>query len=156
MERICKYSADSPLCNNHDMFDKFKKISEDRWVDFGLMVWMSYSESHIWVNYAPTPSCGNTHNRAWMKRWRYDDGSYTKKYDKQYASMPEDQRNNVKGCYLYNFDSPEEFWINFANTLKYGYIQRWGVTPEVISKYRVWSDRKVKPERVYRVKLFIK
>lgn len=44
------------------------------------------------------------------------------------VSFPDDS-----GCWLYPFDSPEDFWTSFANTLKYGYIRKGLDTPSEIA-----------------------
>ena len=70
--------------------------------------------------------------------------------------MDEEKRENLKWCYLYNFDSIEQGWSSLSNAIKYGYSNtNWAYSPEVISKYYVGSNWKVKPQWVKNVRLFI-
>lgn len=158
MSKIIKYGKIhwrvSPLAENRELYRELKDISKERWVEFWLMVGMSYAESHIAANYSPKWACSISHNRAGMKRDKRDDGSLSKKYDQQYKELPEEIKNELKWCYVYYFPTYQEWRRSFANLLKYGYIEKGCDTPECISRYRVRNDWAVKTSRSSRVNIF--
>ena len=149
MWKICEYWQIhwmvTPLCNNKTLYDNLKKISVDKWVDFGLMVGITYAESHIGINYNPQ-KCSVTNNRSWKKREKYDDWSNSVKFN--------DSKEYVPWCWVYNFDTVEKFWNSFSNTLKFWYIDKWCATAECISKRYVWGNWEVSEKRAKRVNIF--
>jgi len=151
MWQICRYwrlrGEVSPLCDNRDLYQKLKGISDNRGVDFGLAVWITYAESHIWINFNPH-YCDVSNNRAGKKREKYDDGSNSVRFHQQ--------DNYIPWCRVYNFESVDEFWQSHVNSLWYGYVSKWCDTPECISKRRVQWDGKTSPSRNRRVRLFMK
>ena len=88
------------------MYYTGKKIFEDRWVPFWIALGIMFAESHIGVNYAW--SCDSTWNNRGGIKWRKnDDWSTTKD-----QAIP-----NNWNCYLYKFDSVEDYFKSKANTL---------------------------------------
>lgn len=131
MNKICELWQinwkKSPLCNNKELYNKFKQISLDKWVDFWLMLWITYAESHIWANYLPS-YCWSLNNWAWMKWVRTDE------WKMLWGKFPDE-----RWCRLYHFKDKESWWKWLANNLKYWYIERWCSTPECINEYWVWK-----------------
>lgn len=120
----------SPLCNNTLLYNNLKKISEDKWVDFQLMLWISYAESHIWANFAPWCSLNTYYNLWWVKARKLDNWLTLK-------NQPIPDKN---WCRLYKFNSIEDYWNSKANSLKFWYINKQCSTPECISKwYVIWN-----------------
>ena len=152
MDRICKHGRihwrTSPLCNDRVLFNNLKQISDDRWVDFWLLVWIAFAESHIWINFAPVQSCWKANNRAWIKNEKFDNGSSSHKHYKT--------TRTIRWCSLYVFDDVEHFWRSFANSIKFWYINARCYSARCISKYRVKNDKIEKPHWYNRVNLFIK
>jgi len=149
MKQVCNYGhihwKTSPLCNNWELYNSLKYISNKKNVSFNLMIGISYAESHIWTNFNPQ-RCYVTNNWSGKKREKFDDGSNSPRFNHM--------SNWHKGCRLYTFDSVEHFWWSFANTLYYWYLSKGCNTPECISQWYVWWWGWVKQNRVNRVRLF--
>lgn len=108
MDRICAvniHDRKSPLCNDWNLYNKWKEIFEKKWVSWSIALGIMYSESHIGANYAGT--CDTSYNNwGWIK-WRItDDGKAIK-------NQPIPQN----GCWLYKFNSVEDYFNSKANTL---------------------------------------
>lgn len=134
MDRICKHWkinwSISPLCDNWDMYYTGKKIFEDRWVPYWIALGIMFAESHIWINYAW--SCDSSWNNRGGIKWRKnDDGSTTK----------DQQIPNNWNCYLYKFDSIEDYFKSKANTLWLWYKSCFSQDKPItcISRKYVWS-----------------
>lgn len=156
MDKICElwviHWQKSPLCWNEELYTKLERISNDKWVPFDLMVWITYAESHIGANFRNAhweidPKCWESNNWWWVKWAKMDDGRVDMPILPSYSV-------NDKGCYLYNFQSVEQFWNHLANTIKLWYIDAKCETPECISKYYVGQRWTIKHDWVRRVKLF--
>ena len=112
MSRICDISIHwrkSPLCNNWELYNSWKKISEERWADRSIILGIMYSESHIGANYAGT--CNSFWNNRWWVKARRDDDQKVKR----------DQPIPNNWCWLYKFDSMEDYFITKANIIGNGY-----------------------------------
>ena len=104
MERVCKQK--SPMCNDWDMFNSAKDIFEARWVPFWIALWIMNAESTLWRNYAWW--CDASYNNWWGIKWKKnDDGSTTKD-----QPIPDS-----KWCWVYKFESLDEYFKSKANTL---------------------------------------
>ena len=142
MDRICQYWKihwrTSPLCDDWQLYHDLKNISKSVWVDFGLMVGITYAESHIGTNFAPQ-HCSTTNNWSWKKR--DSDGN----------------KNWKEWCWLHQFDSVQSFWYSMATSLKRWYIDKSCDTAECISRRWVRWDGTLdgKHNRINRVNLFV-
>lgn len=112
MSKICELSKDSPMCNNYTMLNKLKEIADNRNVDYKLLLGIMYAESHIWSHFNQE-NCRQTNNWAWVKARKYDDGTVSEKFDKQYQTLDKD----LNGCWLYYFEDVETFFESLANTI---------------------------------------
>ena len=138
MRLICEKAPKSPLCFDFDLLDKIKVIAYDRDIDWKLLIWITYAESHIGMNFAPHYWCEKSNNWAWLKWAKRDDWSISEKYDKQYTGLEGELRWYLSGCYLYAFDTTEDFFISLANTISLWYKScKW--EPECIVKSYVWK-----------------
>lgn len=117
MDKICELSSSSPMCGDYEMLMKLMEISEKRWVDYKLLLGIMYAESHIGANFN-IHNCGSTNNWAGLKARKYDDGSMSEWFDKQYEKLNDESLN---GCRLYKFDSVYDFFESLANTISIGY-----------------------------------
>lgn len=144
----------SPLCNNRELYENLKTISTNKWVDFWLMVWITYAESHIWINRSPHQWCSASNNWSGKKREKYDDGTNSIKFWQQYHTLQPELKGKLSWCWLYAFDNVEHYWNSFANTLYYWYISKNCYTPECISRRYVGWWWWIKSSRVNRVRLF--
>jgi len=146
MDKICEYWKIhwniSPLCEDWELYLKLKWISDAVWVEFWLLVGITYSESHIWANFVGE-KCWDYNNWSWIK-WR--------KYSNWKTDKPKLPDSNW--CWLYKFNKIDDYWESFAYTIKQWYIDKDCKTPECISQYYVWSDWKVKDKRSKRVNIF--
>jgi hypothetical protein len=120
MKTICELSPSSPMCNNYRMLDSLKKIANERWVDYKLLLWIMYAESKLGTARAPTEDCKGSNNWWWVKARKYDDGSVSEWFDKQESKIP--------WCWLYNFETVEDFFESLANTISLWYAKcNWDV-----------------------------
>ncbi len=115
MGLVCELVPTSPMCGDYAMLDRLKTISETRWVDYKMLLGIMYHESKLWTAFAPSWECSKSNNRAWLKARKYDDGSVSEWFDKQ--------DNRIDGCWLYNFDTVEDFFESLANTIALWYAQ---------------------------------
>lgn len=150
-DKLNKYICDvarinerkSPLCDNIELVKELEQISIDKWVDFKLMLGIAYSESHIGANYAPW--CDSSYNNLWWIKARKLDNWKTIK------DQPMPDKN---GCYLYKFWNIKDYWTSKANTLKFGYINKWCSDATCISRRYVRWNWLVKPQWIDRVNVF--
>ncbi len=108
-----------------------------------VLIGITYAESHIGTNFAPSQECGRMNNRWWVKAIKYDNGK-VEKYKLPYS-----------WCRLYPFKSYEEFFHSLANTLSLGYVSKWCDDLSCLSSWYVWSPWSIKYGRVSKVKYFI-
>lgn len=112
MSRICNISIHwrkSPLCDNWELYNSWKRISQERWADRSIILWIMFAESHIWANFATT--CNSSWNNwGWVKARRTDDGI-----------VHRDQSIPNNWCWLYKFDSMDEYFKTKANIISDGY-----------------------------------
>ena len=113
MELICKEVSTSPLCGNYTLLNSLKEIADKRNVSYKLLLGIMYHESKLWTAFAPSQACSKSNNWAGLKARKYDDGSVSEWFDKQ--------PNRIEGCWLYNFETVEEFFESLANTISLGY-----------------------------------
>lgn len=108
MDKICKYWVNkwkvTPLCNNWNLYYHYKNISEKKWTNFFLQLWIWYAESHLWVAYNPN-SCYISNNWFWLK-WKKLDSWKLLNY-----KLPK------KWCRVYFFSWTVDWWTSMANTL---------------------------------------
>ncbi len=130
MKTICEKSPNSPMCNDYNMLETLKRVADKRWVDYKLLLWIMYAESHIGANFN-AEQCRVSNNRAWLKARKYDDWRTSEWFDKQ--------EWKIDGCRLYNFDNVEQFFESLANTISMWYAKcNWDVY--CISKAYVWHE----------------
>lgn len=113
MGLICTSVPTSPMCNDYRMLDDLKRIAEERNVSYKLLLWIMYHESKLGTAFAPSQECANSNNWAWLKARKYDDGSVSEWFDKQ--------PNRIEGCWLYNFETVNDFFESLANTISLWY-----------------------------------
>lgn len=130
MQKICDKSPKSPMCNNYKMLEDLKTVASKRNVDYTLLLWIMYAESHIGANFN-AEQCRASNNWAWLKARKYDDGSMSEWFDKQ--------ANKIDGCRLYNFTDEVEFFESLANTIGLWYAKCNGDV-YCISKAYVWHE----------------
>lgn len=111
------------------------------WVSFETMLWISYAESHIWVNFAPSQSCSWMNNWGWLKAMK----------DNNWITHP--IKLPYKWCRLYPFESVEDYRKSLANTLRFWYAYAWCNDIVCLSKKYVWGSG-IKWSWVNRVNLF--
>jgi len=110
---ICKKVKESPLCDDIELLRRIDSIGREKGVPTRLLIGISYSESHIGVNFNKE-ACRATNNWAWIKGKKHDTGKvvwYTKTKGKP----------DKDGCWLYRFKSVEEWFYSLANTISMWY-----------------------------------
>ena len=138
MKLVCEKAPKSPLCMNFQLLDNIKIIWFDKWVNYKLLLWISYAESHLWMAFAPHFWCEKSNNWGGIKRKKNDDGTVSEKFNKQYTWLDPELRWYLSWCYLYAFETVEDYFISLANTITQGY---WVCEedPSCIVKSYVWK-----------------
>lgn len=112
MSRICDISIHwrkSPLCNNWELYNSWKRISQERWADRSIILWIMFAESHIWANFATT--CNSSWNNwGWVKARVHNNGD-----------VSWDQKIPNNWCYLYKFDNMNDYFESKANMIWVNY-----------------------------------
>lgn len=143
MRVICEKAPSSPMCNNYEMLENLKNIAWARWVDYKLLLGIMYAESHIGSNFS-SENCRQTNNWWWVKARKYDDGTLSEKFDIQYQSLDKD----LSWCWLYYFESVNEFFESLANTISIGY-SKCNEDVYCIMKSYVWHESGAWVRNVY-------
>lgn len=146
MEKVCKKWHHnwiiSPLCWDWELLWKLKAISEVKWVSLDFMLSVSYAESHLWTNFAPSMNCSWMNNWWWVKGLMDNQGNVSK------IKLP------YKWCWLYPFASVEDYFKSLANTLKMWYADAWCNNASCLSTRYVGGKWWVKQWWVNRVEWF--
>lgn len=140
---VCKQQINSPLCKDRALFDRLYHITEERlpWKNFyPILLGITNAESSLGLNFAKDNTwgtCAGRNNWGGIK-WKINDD----------WSRQRDQKIPDKyGCYLYKFNSIEEYWISKVNTVRFWY--KWCVdhnTPIRCMSYSYVGDRNVAEE----------
>lgn len=113
---VCNAKPSSPICDRAT-FDRLYKITEDRlpWKNFfPILLGITNAESSIWTAYSKNNKgwfCTGYNNLGWIKWKKTDDGK----------SIRDQKIPDSNGCYLYKFESIDDYWISKVNTIRYGY-----------------------------------
>lgn len=116
-DKVCKKQINSPLCNDMALFDRLYRITEERlpWKSFyPILLGITNAESSLWLNFAKDRvwgTCAGRNNWWWVK-WRKTD---------TWESVKDQKIPDEFGCYLYKFDSIEDYWISKVNTIRFWY-----------------------------------
>lgn len=111
--KICQERKDSSFCTDKKLYDKYYDLSLAKWVPPGLVFGIMFAESSLHTNYNK-PHCKDYNNPfglKWYKRdnWKLD--WYPR--EKHWADK--------NGCWLYKFETLEE-WLNWLlNTISIWY-----------------------------------
>lgn len=113
---VCKAKPSSPICDRAT-FDRLYKITEERlpWKNFfPILLGITNAESSLGTAYAKD-------NKGWFCTW-YNNlwGIKWKKTD-DWKSVRDQKIPDSNGCYLYKFDSIDDYWISKVNTIRFGY-----------------------------------
>lgn len=137
---VCKKQINSHLCKDRKLFDRLYQLTEERlpWKNFyPILLGITNAESSLGLNFAKDTiwgTCAGRNNWGWIKWKKTDDGK----------SVKDQQIPDKFWCYLYKFDSIEDYWISKVNTIRYGYP--WCVdspTPIKCMSYAYVGDRNV-------------
>lgn len=114
---VCDYQKNSPLCTEDWLIEKLYILTEERlpWKNFfPILLGITNAESSLWLNFAKDRvwwTCVWRNNWWWVK-WRKTD---------TWESVKDQKIPDQYGCYLYKFDSIEDYWISKVNTIRYWY-----------------------------------
>ena len=152
-EKICAIQQKSPLCEDFALLERLEKITTDRIPDnphiFPILLGITNSESSLGTNYTPHAGCANYNNFGGIKWRKTDDGK----------SVRDQTIPQADGCWLYKFESYEDYWISKVNSIRYGYtgclVDNPTTALQCISKWYVRGDWTVKPEWVRNASIFI-
>ena len=115
-KEVCKKNINSPICER-ETFYRLYKITEERlpWKNFfPILLGITNAESSLGVAYAKNNKgwyCTGYNNLGWIKYRKTDDGK----------SVRDQKIPDSNGCYLYKFDSIDDYWKSKVNTIRYGY-----------------------------------
>lgn len=136
MSTICEKAPYSPMCNNTELLEDLIKVSSSRGVDYKLLLWIMYAESHIWMAFKPG-NCWVSNNRAGLKARKFDDWSISMKFNEQYKTLSYELQAQLNGCRLYYFEDIHTFFESLSNTIWVWYkVCNW--EPECIVTKYVW------------------
>ena len=152
-EKICAIQPKSPLCEDFALLERLEKITTDRIPDnphiFPILLGITNSESSLGTNYAPHAGCANYNNFGGIKWRKTDDGK----------SVRDQTIPQADGCWLYKFESYEDYWISKVNSIRYGYagclVDNPTTALQCISKWYVRGNWTVKPEWVRNASIFL-
>lgn len=139
--KICTIQPKSPLCEDFALLERLEKITTDRIPDnphiFPILLGITNSESSLGTNYAPHAGCANYNNFGGIKWRKTDDGK----------SVRDQTIPQADGCWLYKFESYEDYWISKVNSIRYGYagclVDNPTTALQCISKWYVRGDGKI-------------
>lgn len=110
--QICAKVPNSPICWNKELLKRIDTIGQQKWVPTRLLIGVSYAESHIGVNFN-REACRGYNNWFWLKWKKHDNGKV--------EWFTKDRKKDANGCWLYKFQSIEEWFYSLANTISLGY-----------------------------------
>ena len=150
--KVCKNKPSSPICNRAT-FDRLYKITEERlpWKNFfPILLGITNAESSLGTAYAKDNKgwfCTGYNNLGWIKYRKTDDGK----------SVRDQKVPDTNGCYLYKFESIDDYWISKVNTIRYGYKGCVNsTTPIKCMSYAYVGDRNVaEPSWINNVSIFL-
>ena len=149
---VCSAKPSSPICDRAT-FDRLYKITEDRlpWKNFfPILLGITNAESSLGTAFAKNNKgwfCTGYNNLGGVKYRKGDDGK----------SIRDQKLPDSNWCYLYKFESIDDYWISKVNTIRYGY--KWCVnskTPiDCIGRYYVQWNGLSKPNWNKNVSIFL-
>lgn len=109
---ICKTVSKSPLCSDFELLKRVDDIAKSKNVPTRLLIGITYAESHVGIAFN-RPACKEYHNWSWTK-WRKHDNWRVEWFTKN-------RKADGNGCYLFKFNSVEEWFHSLANTISIWY-----------------------------------
>ena len=150
--KVCKSKPSSPICDRAT-FDRLYKITEERlpWKNFfPILLGITNAESSLGTAYAKNNKgwyCTGYNNLGGVKYRKGDDGK----------SIRDQKLPDSNWCYLYKFESIDDYWMSKVNTIRYGY--KWCInskTPvDCIGRYYVQWNGLSKPNWNKNVSIFL-
>jgi len=113
---VCDAKPSSPICDRAT-FDRLYKITEDRlpWKNFfPILLGITNAESSIWTAFAKD-------NKGWYCTGYNNLGGVKYKKDDEWKSIRDQKIPQSDWCYLYKFESIDEYWKSKVNTIRYWY-----------------------------------
>lgn len=126
--KICWKQINSPLCKDKELLSRLYKITEDRipWKNmFPILIWITNAESSLGLNFAKDivgGRCDWRNNLGGIK-WKINDDKsreYTNN-NKFWYSYSKNKPADDFWCYLYPFDSIDDYWISKTNSIRFWY-----------------------------------
>lgn len=149
---VCKSKPSSPICDRAT-FDRLYKITEDRlpWKNFfPILLGITNAESSLGTAFAKN-------NKGWYCTGYNNLGGVKYKKDDEWKSIRDQKIPQSDWCYLYKFESIDDYWISKVNTIRYGY--KWCInskTPiDCIGRYYVQWNGLSKPNWNKNVSIFL-
>lgn len=113
---VCDAKPSSPICDRATFY-RLYKITEERlpWKNFfPILLGITNAESSLGTAYAKN-------NKGWFCTWYNNLWGIKHKKTDDWKSVKDQKIPDTNGCYLYKFDSIEDYWISKVNTIRYGY-----------------------------------
>lgn len=111
--QVCEKQPSSPLCKDKELFIRLYWITENRipWKNwFPIMLGIINAESSLGTNFHPD-NCWYTNN-WWGLKWKKTDS---------WESIKDQWIPDKNGCWLYSYETIEDFWVSKTNTFRYWY-----------------------------------
>lgn len=127
-EKVCQKQINSALCKDRALFDRLYHLTEERLPNkqfFPILLGITNAESSLGLNFAKDRvgwTCTGRNN-WWGVKWKINDDwtrEYTNKWKFWYAYSKAKPTDDY-GCYLFPFDSIEDYWISKVNTFRFYY-----------------------------------
>lgn len=115
-KEVCKKNINSPICER-ETFYRLYKITEERlpWKNFfPILLGITNAESSLGTAYAKN-------NKGWYCTGYNNLGGVKYKKDDEWKSIRDQKIPQSDWCYLYKFESIDEYWKSKVNTIRYGY-----------------------------------
>lgn len=141
--KVCDKQINSPLCKDRELFDRLYHITEERLPNkqfYPILLGITNAESSLWLNFAKDNKWGTC---DWRNNW----GGIKWKINDDWTRQKDQKIPDSDGCYLYKFDSIEEYWKSKVNTVRFWY--KWCVdskTPIRCMSYAYVGNRYVAEE----------
>lgn len=115
-KKVCDKKPSSPLCDK-ETFYRLYKITEERipWKNFfPILLGITNAESSLGTAYAKN-------NKGWYCTWYNNLGWIKWKKTDEGKSVRDQKIPDANGCYLYKFESIDDYWISKVNTIRFWY-----------------------------------
>lgn len=126
-EKVCQKQINSPLCKDRALFDRLYHITEERLPNkqfFPILLGIVNAESSLWLNFAKDRvggTCTGRNNWGGIKWKILDNWSRQFSNNNKFWYDYKKKWTDDYWCWLYPFDSIDDYWISKVNTFRFWY-----------------------------------